>query len=294
MTQILQYVVDTLSLGSLYALYSLGIAVVFGIARLINFAHGELIMIAGFTLLLLDGWPLPLRLAAACVAALIAAVLMERLAFRPVRGAKDDTLLITSFAVSFFLQNLFIVMFGALPQGTLLLPSLGSSFNVFGVSIGKLDAATIMVTFLSLATLTLFLTRSSLGIQMRASAENFRMARCLGVPANRVIATAFAISGLLAAFGAVMMVTRTGLTSPVMGVTPVFAAFVANIIGGLGRLSGAVLGSYLLASLTVAFQALLPVGPRSYRDAFVFGALLLVLVARPNGLLRAVATEQRV
>lgn len=294
MTQILQYVVDTLSLGSLYALYALGIAVVFGIARLINFAHGELIMVAGFSLLLTEGWPTAARIVLACAAAVVGGVVMERLAFRPVRGAKDDTLLITSFAVSFFLQNLFIVVAGALPRGTLVLPSLSKSFELGGVTVGYLDAATVAVTFMSLAVLLLFLTRSSLGIQMRAAAENFRMARCLGVRANRVIATAFAISGLLAALGGLMMVTRTGLVSPVMGITPVFAAFVANIIGGLGRLGGAVLGSYLLASLTIAFQALLPLGPRSYRDAFVFGALLLVLVVRPNGLLRAVAAEQRV
>lgn len=294
MTEVLQYVVDMLSLGSLYALYALGIAVVFGIARLINFAHGELIMITGFMLLYFDGVPLALRIVLACSIAGATAILMERIAFKPVRGARDDTLLITSFAVSFFLQNLFIALSGALPQGVLVFPSLSDSFHVGNVNIGKIDIATVAITAVSLLGLTMFLTKSSLGIQMRAAAENFRMARCLGVPANRVIAAAFAISGLLAAFGAIIMVTRTGLVSPVMGVTPVFAAFVANIIGGLGRLNGAVLGAYLLAALTVAFQALLPLGPRSYRDAFVFGGVMLVLLLRPNGLLRSTATQQRV
>jgi branched-chain amino acid transport system permease protein len=129
---------------------------------------------------------------------------------------------------------------------------------------------------------------------MRAAAEDFRMARALGVRANTVIATAFALSGLLAAVAALILVAQTGLVSPSMGLAPVLAAFIATIIGGLGSLSGAVLGGYVVGGLTVALQALLPLSLRPYRDAFVFGAVVLVLILRPQGLISSKSGTERV
>lgn len=290
----LQYVIDALSLGSLYALFALGVAVVFSIMRLINFAHGELLMVGGFSLLFLSGLPVALRIGLSAVIVVLAALVMERIAFRPVRGARDETLLVTSFAVSYLLQSVAIVIVGSSPRSVGILSQLSEQVRLGALSVPLLDLVSITVTAICLIGLTLFLTRTSLGIQMRAAAENFRMARCLGVPANRVIALAFAISGLLAFVGSLLLTSRTGLVSTGMGTGPVFAAFVATILGGMGSMVGAVLGGYILGTLTVAFQAFLPLEIRSYRDAVVFGVLVLVLVVRPDGIIQAAGQKQRV
>ena len=140
----------------------------------------------------------------------------------------------------------------------------------------------------------MFLTRTRIGVQMRAAAEDFRMARLLGVRANRVIATAFAISGLAAALAAFVLVAQTGTVSPTMGLSPVLVGFVAMVLGGMGSLRGAVLGGYVLGVVTVALQSYLPLEMRFYRDAFAYTVVILVLLVRPQGLVVARSTTQRV
>jgi branched-chain amino acid transport system permease protein len=292
MTEVVQYVIDGAALGSLYALFALGIGLIFGIMNLINFAHGELIMVGGYVVVYISAPSTPIRVAAMLAVVVTLALAMERAAFRPARGARADTLLVTSFAVSFLLQSLAIVVVGALPKSAGVLTSLNASFQVGDFSIRKLDVFTVAVTAALLVGLVLFLGRTPIGVQMRAAAEDFRMARALGVRANTVIATAFALSGLLAAVAALILVAQTGLVSPSMGLAPVLAAFIATIIGGLGSLSGAVLGGYLVGSMTVALQAMLPLALRPYRDAFVFAAVVLVLILRPQGLISKSGAER--
>jgi branched-chain amino acid transport system permease protein len=291
---VIEYVIDGVSLGSLYALFALGIGLLFGIMRLINFAHGELIMIGAYALFFIVGPPWPIRILAILGLTIVAALAMERAAFRPARGADPDTLLITSFAVSFLLQNLAILVFGALPRSVAISPFLTQSVQIGSYSIPNIDLVTIGVTAFLLVALGLFLARTRLGVQMRAAAENFTMARLLGVRADIVIATAFALSGLLAGVAAIILVEETGIIQPTIGVAPVLAAFVATILGGLGSLVGAVVGGYFLGAITVALQATLPLAFRSYRDAFVFAIVLLVLVLRPQGLLVHRSTYTRV
>jgi len=291
---VIEYAIDGVSLGSLYALFALGIGLLFGIMRLINFAHGELIMIGAYALFFIVSPPWPVRIAAILGITVFAALAMERVAFRPARGADPDTLLITSFAVSFLLQNLAILSFGALPRSVAIAPFLTGSVRIGSYSIPNIDLVTVGVTAFLLLVLGLFLARTRLGVQMRAAAENFTMARLLGVRADTVIATAFALSGLLAGVAAIILTQQTGIIEPTIGVAPVLAAFVATILGGLGSLVGAVVGGYFLGGLTVALQATLPLALRSYRDAFVFAAVLLVLVLRPQGLLVHRSTFQRV
>jgi branched-chain amino acid transport system permease protein len=278
--------IDALSLGSLFALYALGIALVFGIMGLINFAHGELVMVGGFVLAVLKPdlslFPLLLVLVAIVVAFALG---MERVAFRPIRGAAPATLLVTSFAVSFLLQNLAILIFGSTPRTLSVTETLGESFSIGEIAIPKLDVAVVATTVGFLLALTLFLTRTALGVQMRAAAEDFQMARLLGVAANRVIAAAFAISGLAAAAAALFLVSQTGTVTPEMGVTVVLFAFMATILGGLGSLVGAVAGGLLLGILTVVLQQSLPYELRPYRDAFVFGIVFALLIVRPRGLI---------
>jgi branched-chain amino acid transport system permease protein len=284
MANVIQNIIDALALGSLYALFALGVALIFGIMRLVNFAHGELIMVGAYTVVLVGDVPFVVKVAATLAVAIAAALLMERVAMRPVRDSSPATLLITSFAVSYLLQNLAITIFGSVPKSGQVSSFLSESFNIGSVSISKLDVATVVVTLALMAGLALFLARTPMGVQMRAAAENFRMARLLGVRANRVIAMAFGISGLLAGISAIFLVAQTGTVSPVVGLSPVLFAFMATVLGGLGSLYGAVIGGFLLGAASVALQALLPLGIRGYRDAFLFGAVLAVLVLRPQGL----------
>jgi branched-subunit amino acid ABC-type transport system permease component len=281
---VIQDAIDAIALGSLYALFALGIAVIFGIMRLINFAHGELIM-AGAYVLVLVSLPVALLVPLTLVVVVVLALGMERVAFRPVRNAAPATLLITSFALSYLLQNVAALTWGSLPRTTDFAAGFDSSFTLGQVAIQKLDVVTIGVTLTLLACLSFFFRQTTLGTQMRAAAEDFRMARVLGIRANTVVAAAFAISGLLAAVAAILLTARTGTVSPTIGVSIVLFAFIATIVGGMGSLSGAVLGGFAIGALTVALQASLPLALRPYRDAFVFAAVLAVLVIRPQGLL---------
>jgi branched-chain amino acid transport system permease protein len=283
---LLQTLLDALSLGAIYALAALGVGLIFSVMRLINFAHGELITTAGFTAYALGSEPLPVRLSGALAAAVVLALVMERIAFRPIRRASSSTLLVTSFAVSYLLQHVIVLIFGARPLGVSLLPGLAESLAIpGGLRVPRLEIATIGSTLVLLAGLLAFFYRTSIGIQMRAAAEDFTTARLVGIRANRVIAMAFAISGLLAAFLGIYEAAQSGTVSYRMGVDLVLIAFVASVVGGMGSLAGAALGGLVVGVISIGLQAFLPEGWRAYRDAFLFGLFLLFLIGRPEGLL---------
>lgn len=293
LTQLTQNAIDAISLGSLYALLALGIALIFGIMRLINFAHGELLMIGAYSLVLLDGIPFVPRVAIMVAVVVLFALLMERVAFRPLRSADPATLLVASFAVSYLLQNVATLIFGSVPRATNVSSALSESFTIGQLSISKLDVLTVSLTALLLVALSVFFSRSTVGYKMRAAAENFDMARLLGVRANSVIALAFLLSGVLAAAGAFIITTQTGTVSPTVGTSYVLVAFVATIVGGIGSLLGAVIGGFSLGVVTVVLQVALPESLRPYRDAFVYAVVLLVLVVRPQGLIVAATARLR-
>lgn len=294
MTTVLQGIIDALCFGSLYALFALGIALIFGVMGLMNLAHGELIMIGSYALVLATDVPLALRLGLCVAVVITVALVMERVAFRPVRNASPATLLVTSFAVSFLLQNAVIQIVGSVPRVTNLSTTLSETFTIGDVRIPKLNALTVALTALLLVALVLFLSRSRMGVQMRAAAEDFTMARLLGVRGNRVISVAFALSGLLAAVASILLVGQTGSATPTVGSVPVLYALVATIIGGIGSLLGAVLGGYLLGAVTTAFQLWLPVEWQPYRDALTFSFVFVVLVWRPQGLIVTKASVVRI
>jgi branched-chain amino acid transport system permease protein len=294
MERAVQIVVDALSVGSLYALTALGIGLIFGVMRLINFAHGELITMAAYALLFLFGLPVPVMLCGALGVAIVLALLTERVAFRPLRNADPTTLLISSFAVSFFLQRLLILVVGSRLKGLDFLPELGREIRLFGIRLQVLQLATIVVGLVLLVALTWFLKATRLGLHMRAAAEDFRMARVLGVRANRVIAVAFALSGILAAAVSCLIVVQTGVVQPRMGLQLVIIAFVGTVIGGLGSLPGAALGGFLVGAVSILLQALLPPQLRAFREAFVFIAVAVVLLFRPQGLIPARGLRERI
>lgn len=285
MTHFLQYALDAVSTSSLYVLLALPVALVYGIMNLVNFAQGELITIGAYALFLLGAIWLPLGVFLAVVVVVIAALAMERVAFRPVRGASPETLLVTSFALSFFLQNLALTIFGSRPKSLTTPPELNSGFHLGALYVQWLTILTVGLCVVCVGGLAFFLQRTSFGIQMRAAAEDFTMARLLGVKADAVVSMAFAISGLLAGTACFVLVVQGGSAFATMGLTPVLIAFVSTMMGGLGSLPGAVLGAAILGTLTVVLEAVLPTPVRSSRDAFVYGIVLLLLLVRPHGLM---------
>ena len=289
---VIQNGIDALALGSLYALFALGIALIFGVMRLVNFAYGELVMAGAYAIVLIP-LPAPALIPTTIVLVVALALVMERTAFRPLRDASPATLLIASFALSFLLQNIATLTWGSLPRTTDFGSSLSSSFALGSVAVHKIDVVIVAVTLALLVALAVFLRRTTIGTQMRAAAEDFRMARVLGIRADTVVATAFALSGFLAAVAAVLLVAKTGTATPTMGINVVLFAFIATIMGGMSSLQGAVLGGFSIGAITVALQASLPLEMRAYRDAFVFAAVLLVLIVRPRGLIPARSTLAR-
>jgi branched-chain amino acid transport system permease protein len=281
-----QYLINALSLGSLYALMALGMAIVFGILRLVNLAYGELLMVAGYTLFVLNDSPLPwfvIALFAVLVAA-FASVLTERIAFRPIRSNSLNAMLVTSFAVSTLLQNAALLLVSPRTRSVNVPAILTQSVEVAGLRVSIANIATILVSVGMLVGLSVLLRRTTLGIALRAAADDFPMTRMLGVRADRVIASAFAISGVLAGVVGIFWVARIGSVIPTIGAGPLLIALVATVIGGMQGLSGAIVGGYLLGALTVGMQLVLPQGLLDYRDAFTFVIVILVLLVRPQGI----------
>jgi branched-chain amino acid transport system permease protein len=292
--QLVQTLVDAVSVGGLYALTALGIGLIFGVMRLINFAHAQLIMAAGYAVVVFVSQSVVLAIVGALAAAVLLALLVERAAFRPLRGADPAMLLIASFAVSFFLEKATIMFVGSRPKGVDFLPGLARQIELAGIRLQLLQLVTIAVCLVLLIATTWFLKSTRLGLEMRAAAENFRMAEVLGIRANRVIATAFAISALLAGTVALLAIAQTGVVQPRMGLQLVIIAFVGTVIGGLGSLPGSALGGFLVGAVTILLQALLPPDLRVFREAFLFVAVAAVLVLRPQGLIPAPGLRERI
>jgi branched-chain amino acid transport system permease protein len=294
MSELAQNAIDALALGSLYALIALGVAVIYTVMGLLNFAQGEFIMIPAYALYVLAGVPFGLAVGGALLTGVVLAILAERVAFRPVRSADLSAQLVTSLAVATILQNSISATIGARPQSVATPSSLAEASSVGSVTIPNLEFLTIGLTAVALAALGWMLYRTRTGLAMRATAENFDMARLLGVNANRLIAVSFAISGALAAAVGVLLVMQTGQVSPTMGLTPVLVGFIAVVIGGFGRIFGAVLGGLILGVLSSLLGAYLPEGLVPFRDAIVFSVPILILIFRPHGALGSAGGEARV
>lgn len=291
-----QFTLNVLSLGSLYALMALGMVIVYGVLRLVNLAYGELLMVAGYTLLVLGDGPLP-WLAVAVIAIAVAAgasLLTERIAFRPVRSNSLSAMIITSFAVSTLLQNAALLIVSPRPRAVPIPEILTENITVGGVSIGVANVLTLFVSVGVLLVLNLVLRRSTLGIALRAASDDFVMSRLLGIRADRVIATAFAISGLLAGVVGLFWIARIGSVNPTIGGGPLLIALIAIVIGGMEGMTGALVGGYLLGLLTVGMETVLPQGLLDFREAFTFAIVILVLLVRPEGIVRGRAAARRI
>lgn len=286
MASTIQYILDSIAYGSLFALMAMGLALLFSVMGLMNFAYGELIMVSGYVMYYTQSWGVLPMIVMTLIAATVLSVLMELIAFRPVRRGTAVTLLVTSFAVSFALESLGWMTVGRGPQKAVSpYPWLTTQFHVGGVRISKLEIITWIVAVVVLGAMTLLLKRTRLGIQLRASTEDFRMAQLVGVRANRVISSAFAITGLIAGVVAILYIFRTGSVAPDMGQGPLFVAFVGAVIGGLGSLPGAALGGFVLGGIIDALEASLPASIGNYTELFAFLAVIAILVVLPDGLI---------
>jgi branched-chain amino acid transport system permease protein len=291
----LQFVIDVLSLGGAYALMALGLVIVYGILRLVNFAYGELIMVAGYTLFLVSGSGLPwlVMAAVAVMMAIAAGILTDWVAFRPVRAKSVTAVLITSFAFSTLLQNAALLFISPRPRSVPLPDLFSQTVEFAGVIVPVRNLVTIAAAIVMLVAFAILMRRTTLGIAMRAAASNFTMARMLGVPANLIISSAFAISGLLAGVVGILWIGRIGSVTPGIGMEPLLVAFIATVIGGMRSLTGAVLGGFLLAFIDTTLNYTLSQDLLKFRDAFTFGLVILILLWRPDGLLKGPATGQR-
>ena len=295
-TYLVQQTINAFSLGSIYALVAIGLAMVFGILRLINFAHGDLMMAACYSafFLITTGIGFIPTLVITILATTLLGILMERVAYRPVRGAPNVIMLLTSLAVSIFLENVFVMFLSPVPRSFRgVSPAFLDIVNHWGaVSVSNINLVTIGVTVGLFILLLLFVTRTRLGIQMRATSEDLMAAQLVGININIVIMTAFAIGSAMAGVAGMLWAARIGKIDPLMGFIPLLKAFVAAVIGGFGDLAGAVLGSYLLGFAEIFLVGFLPPAMSSYRDAFVFLLLIILLLVRPNGILGSTEREK--
>ncbi|MCL2355792.1 MAG: branched-chain amino acid ABC transporter permease [Defluviitaleaceae bacterium] len=284
--------INGLSAGSIYALVALGYTMVYGIVKLINFAHGDVIMVGSYIIYFLAryaGVPFLLAVFLAMVGCAILGVLMEKVAYKPLRNATRLSALITAIGVSLFLQNAFMVAFRPDPRP---FPSLGveGSVTLFGdVTVSWLAIITISVSALMMLLLHLFVKKTKMGKAMRAVSEDSGAASLMGVNVNNTIAVTFAIGSALAAVGSALYASTFPLVEPFMGLQMGLTAFVAAVLGGIGIIPGAMLGGLLLGvieSLTRAYVSTL------WSDAVVFGILILVLLIKPSGLLGKTVREK--
>lgn len=292
-----EFGINVLSMGSLYALIALGLVLVYGICKLINFAYGEFISATAYILYFLGsftnlGWAWVLI--AAIAGGAIIGYLSEMIAFRPFRGRSLDALLVTSFAISVVLQHSFQLWISPRSKAVPMPSFLSTNIELFGVVTPMRNVIIIVTTAVLLLGMLWLWKKTPLGIAMRAAAENFVTARLMGVPANLVISVAFVISGLFAGVVAIFWTARTGSVEPLMGSSPLLIGFIAVVIGGMNSLLGAVLGGYLYALVANVLSLVLPTELLSYRDAVMFAIVIAFLILKPEGLIRGNYQEERV
>lgn len=286
-----------LALGGVYALMAVGIGLVFGVLRLVNFAYGQLIMAGAFALAFGAQWGLPNWVSILfCFAVVLAlSVLMDRLVFRPLRTHSPAVMLVATFAVAFLLQNIALLAFGSLGKSAGSLAGLNAPWDIAGVEIKEIAVISVATAAGCLAILQLLLTRTPLGLHMRAAAMDFRTARLLGVRANRVIAGAVLVSGAFAAVAAVMLSVTEINVNYTFGTQDTIIVLAGVVLGGLNRPVPATLGGFAIGFADGILSGVLPSNQSQYMPAFLFAAVIVVMLVRPNGLFtRAGGAVERV
>jgi branched-chain amino acid transport system permease protein len=293
----LQVQADAIGLGAIFALMAVGIGLVFGVLRLVNFAYGQLVMAGAFALAFASerGWPVAVGIVLCLVVAVGLSLAMERAVFRPLRSQTPAVMLIATFAVAFLLQSVALLWFGPLGKTAASLADLNLPVSLGSVEVRKISIVAIVTAAVCLTLLVLLLNRTSLGLHMRAAAMDFQTARLLGVRASLVSSAAVLISGVLAAVVAVLLTVQFPTVTPTFALRETIIVLAGVVVGGMTRLLPATLGGFAIGYVSGVLGGALPTNQSQYLTSFVFGAVILVLLLRPGGLFtRGVRTVERV
>ena len=291
MNLFLNQLINGLHVGSIYALIALGYTMVYGIVKLINFAHGDIIMVGAYTaviVLMALGWSAPVALLAAVVVCVIFGVLIERIAYKPLRNSPRISSLITAIGVSMLLQNAALLIFGAQPQPFPTVLNI-EPIKLNGIQISFVTLLTVGISAVLMILLQGFVIGSKAGKAMRAASEDYTTAQLMGINVNTTITLTFAIGCALAGIGSFLFCMAYPAVSPTMGSLPGLKAFIAAVLGGIGNIPGAMLGGFVMGvaeSLTKAYIS------TTMSDAVVYGILILVLLVKPTGLLGKTTSEK--
>ncbi len=280
---ILTTLVSGLSLGAIYAMIALGYTMVYGIAKMLNFAHGDIIMVGGYTICVFFGATghFPIAVIAAVIFCVILGIAVEKVAYKPLRGASPLAVLITAIGVSYLLQSLAQMIFGS-AQKMISIPSLGAvSFK--GVTVEVSSLVTLGASVIVMAALSIFVKYSKIGRAMIAVSEDRGAAALMGINVNTIITVTFAIGSALAGLAGAFYLMKSPSMYPTFGAMPGIKAFTAAVIGGIGSIPGAMVGSILLGIIECICDAVPPVAP--YKDAIEFSILIVILLVRPSGLM---------
>lgn len=291
-----QTLVDATALGAVYALMAIGIGLVFGVLRLVNFAYGQLVMAGAFALALASewGWPAWAGILLCFAAVLALSVLMDHLVFRPLRAHSPAIMLVATFAVAFLLQSVALLWFGPLGKIASSVAYLNRPVTISSVDIRKITIVAIVTVAICLVLLFLLLERTTIGLHMRASSLDSETARLLGVRANRVISFAVLISGALAAVVAVMLTVQTPLVTPDFALRDTIVVLAGVVVGGMNRPVPATLGGFAIGFASGLLGGALPTNQSQYLPTFLFVAVILVLLVRPGGLFSRTRAVERV
>lgn len=280
----IEQLINGLRTGSIYALIAIGYTMVYGIAKMINFAHGDIIMVGAYALyfsISVLGLPVPVALVITVIVCAVLGVVIEKVAYKPLRSAPPLAVLITAIGMSFFLQSASLLIFRSTPiPFQSVIPNV--NISVGPVVISSITVVTLIVTAIAMILLTLFVNKTKMGSAMRAVSEDKGAAELMGINVNSTISLTFAIGSALAAVAGVLYICQYQSMKPTLGALPGIKAFVAAVLGGIGSIPGAMLGGILLGLIESVSKAYIST---ELADAIVFGVLIVVLLFRPSGLL---------
>lgn len=290
----MQQLANGISIGSLYALLAIGYTMVYGILRLINFAHGDIFMMAAYFMVFsIVNFSLPWYIATVVViiASVALGMLLEKTAYKPLRDAPRMSIMISAIGASFLLENLATYLFTGVPKGFPDIKLLTKAVNVGDISLSVATIITPFVTLILLYVVLYITNKTKIGMAMRAVSKDFETARLMGININKVISTTFIIGSALAAIGAMLWGSKYPSVFPLMGVMPGLKCFIAAVLGGIGNTTGAVLGGFILGMAEIMLITFLP-SLTGYRDAIAFIILIVVLLVKPTGLLGEKVTDK--
>ena len=291
MQQILPYIINGISVGGQYALIAIGYTLVYGILRLINFAHGDVFMVAGLVMVYsTTALPFYIALPLVLAATVILGFAIERVAYKPLRSAPRMSVMISAIGVSYLIQNLSFYITGGVPQPvTNPIPWISENITILGASTKRVTLVTPILTILLVVILVNLINHTKIGMAMRAAAKDFETAQLMGIKINAVISMTFVIGSFLAAVGAMLYFTNYPSVAITSGGMPGLKAFVAAVFGGIGSIPGAVVGAFIIGLCEEIIKGL---GYTTFSDAFTFALLIVVLCVKPTGLFGEKVTDK--